>query len=156
MGDGGIHKQRLPRECCAEHSIAIDAPIDTVWSILADFGSWGSWNPLYIETDGTLEVGRQVGMTVALAGLKPQKALARVSVVNPPTRIEYGLRNLGGLLCADRYIDLEPTGPGSCRVANGEIMSGLLGKLMFRFMGGKVRDGLQGMNEALQRRSQTG
>ena len=141
-----------PRGRCAEHRIAIAAPAEAVWATLIDFTGWGEWNPLYVETAGALLVGTEITMTVQLAGMKPQHARATVRTLEPPALIEYAMSQLGGLLRAFRYIELIPTGAASCRVANGEIMSGPIGKLVARLMGAKVREGLRGMNEALKRR----
>lgn len=148
------HRAPCIRGSCAEHRIAIDAPVETVWAILMDFERWGEWNPLYVNTSGRLDVGQEIGTTVALPGMKPQATRAQVTLVSEPTCIEYATVQMGGLVRVHRYMDLKTTGPASCRLANGEIMGGPAGKLLARFVGAKVRQGLKGMNEALKARAE--
>ncbi|MDR2856266.1 MAG: SRPBCC domain-containing protein [Novosphingobium sp.] len=133
-----------------EHRIEIAAPVSAVWRVIADLDHWGAWNPLYIAAKGTPIVGEPFAMTIALEGMKPQKAQARIVSAEPEALLEYGITNLGGLVKAFRYIDLRALDSGRCEIANGEIMSGLVGNLLARVIGEKVRRGLQGMNEALK------
>jgi hypothetical protein len=131
--------------------IEIDAPAETVWKFVHDFASWGRWNPLYIATSGTAEVGNTITFTVAVPGLKPAKGSAQVVAVEPGQLLEYGMSNLGGLVRATRYIEITPLGPERCRVVNGEIMTGLIGALLARLIGPKVGEGLAAMNAELKR-----
>jgi hypothetical protein len=133
-----------------EHRIEIAAPAAQVWRVLADLDHWGSWNPLYVEASGQPVVGQAFAMTIALEGMKPQKARATIVTVAPEALLEYAISNLGGLVRAFRYVEIEPLDPGSCAVRNGEIMTGLLGRLLRGAIGEKVRKGLQAMNEALK------
>jgi hypothetical protein len=135
----------------AEHRIDIDAPVDAVWEILEDFGDWGLWNPLYVETNGALRIGETINMSIVLPGLKPQKASATVTANIPKSLIEYHTRAMGGLTLAYRYIELHQTGPAACTVVNGEVMGGLVGPLLGRAVGAKVLQGMQAMNEALKK-----
>ncbi|MEO6093475.1 MAG: SRPBCC domain-containing protein [Novosphingobium sp.] len=140
------------RGTCCEQRVAIQAPAEAVWAVLADFAGWPAWNPVYVETGGTLAAGEAITVAVALPGMKRQRARATVTAVEPPRLIEFSLRGFGGLLRICRYIDITSTGPASCRVGNGEIMGGPLGRMLARTVGGKVRDGLKAMNEALRAR----
>ena len=140
----------------AEHTIAIAAPPQRVWALLADFAGWGAWNPLYPQTRGELAVGETIAFTVRLEGLKPQQGKARVLSCDPGRFIQYQVRAMAGLAVATRYIVLEDGGPAAVRVTNGEIMGGLLGGLLYRAAGEKVRRGLEGMNLALKALAETG
>jgi hypothetical protein len=137
------------------HRIEIAAPAAQVWAVLADLDHWGTWNPLYIEASGKPVVGAPFAMTIALEEMKPQKARATIVTVRPEACLEYAIANLGGLVKAFRYIDLRALGPERCEVVNGEIMTGLLGSLLARAVGEKVRKGLQAMNEALKAKMET-
>lgn len=141
---------KRPAKSGVGHRIEIAASAATVWAVIADLDHWGTWNPLYIQASGQPLVGTPLDMTIALEGMKPQKARATVVTVRPGACLEYGISNLGGLVQAFRYIEITPLGPDRCEVANGEIMSGLLGNLLARVVGEKVRKGLQAMNEALK------
>jgi hypothetical protein len=139
-----------------EHRIEIAAPAEAVWALVTDLPGWAAWNPLYVEGSGTVQVGQELRMLVAIEGMKPNRAVARVVTARPPDLLEYGMSNLGGLLRAFRYVQIERLGPDRCAVANGEIMSGPAGLLVARLIGEKVRRGLQRMNEALKMRAEAG
>ncbi|MCB2074556.1 MAG: SRPBCC domain-containing protein [Novosphingobium sp.] len=147
-GVGGARAAGLRH--CAEDSVEIEAPVETVWKLLVDFAGWQDWNPLYVETRGDLRVGSAIGFTVALAGMKPHGGSATVLSVIPNEVIEYGTGAFAGLVRATRYIEVRALGAERCLVVNGEHMGGLLGPLLFKAVGEKVRLGLKGMNEALK------
>lgn len=138
------------RRNCAEDTIEIAASDAAVWELLSDFDGWEKWNPLYVETGGSLRVGETIAFTVALEGMKPRKGSATVLTVQPNTLLQYGTGAFAGLVRATRYIEIRPSGPERCTVVNGEHMGGLLGPLLYKLVGEKVRIGLKGMNEALR------
>lgn len=135
---------------CVGHRITIEAPPELVWDFIADFEGWKGWNPLYQNTSGHAEEGEQIRFVVHLAGMKPQKAKAQVSRVRQNELLEYGISGLGGLLKTMRFVEIHELSPTRCRVVNGEIMGGPLGRLVSRSLGKKVSQGLKGMNEALK------
>jgi len=143
-------KPGRPRGRCSGGYVEIEAPADIVWSIAGDWQGWGAWNPLYTRTSGEPKVGGEIGFTVTVPGMKPMDATATVYTYEPPRRFEYGLSNLGGLLKAFRFIDIEELGPGRCGVANGEIMSGPVGWFVALVAGPKVAAGLKAMNAKLK------
>lgn len=147
---------KRPNKQGVEHRIEIAAPAEAVWRVIADLGRWGEWNPLYIRARGVAEVGARLDMTVLLEGMKPQKAAAVVTTVEAARLLEYEIVSLGGLVRTFRIIEIETLDPGSCAVTNAEIMTGLLGGLIARSLGDKVRSGLQAMNESLKARAEAG
>lgn len=134
------------------HSLDMRASVDVIWREIENFGNWPTWNPLYIETDGTFVEGSDVRFTVVIPGLQPQKGRATVLFVVPGKSVTYRMRSMGGLLTATRIIELYPDGDDVCAIVNVERMGGLLSPLLFRMFADKVRRGLQGMNEALKER----
>lgn len=149
MADGKIMEFPLPAGVGVEDRVTIAAPAEQVWAVLDAVDAWGSWNPLYVEAAGALRVGERLAFAVVLAGMKPQRASAMVQKVVPHRFIQYQTSNLGGLIRATRYIALLPAVAG-VEVVNGEILSGPIGRLLGRAVGGKVRIGLAGMNAALK------
>ena len=141
---------KRPTKAGVGHRIEIAAPAAAIWAVIADLDHWGTWNPLYIEASGRPALGSKLEMTIALEGMKPQKARATVVTVEPERLLEYEIVNLGGLVKAFRYVEIEPLGADRCVVANGEIMSGPIGSLLALAVGEKVRKGLQVMNGALK------
>lgn len=145
-----IEEFALPSGVVAEDRIAIAAPLAEIWRILEAVDQWGGWNPLYVEAAGSLRVGERIDFAVVLEGMKPQQASAVVQRIEPERFIQYQTSNLRGLIRATRYIALQPAGDRGTEVVNGEIMSGPLGRLLGLAMGGKVRNGLAAMNQALK------
>jgi len=143
-------KPGRPQGSCSGGYIEIDAPPETVWSIVADWAGWPAWNPLYTRTAGEMREGAEIDMTVSVPGMKPMATLATVYTVRPGDCIEYGLSKAGGLLKAFRFIEIREITPGRCGVANGETVSGPLGWLIALVAGAKVGQGLQAMNEKLK------
>lgn len=136
---------------CVGHRIEIDAPPELVWDFVADFEGWPDWNPLYVETSGRAEPGERIRFVVQLEGLKPQKAQARMVTIRSPELLEYRTANLGGLVKAFRFVEVEELTPTRCAVINGEILGGPLGSFVHRTVGTKVGKGLEAMNRALRR-----
>ena len=132
------------------HHIEIAASAGAVWAVIADLEHWSTWNPLYTSASGVPVVGSRLEMTVVLEGMKPQQASATVVTAQPGALFEYAIIKMGGLLKSFRYVEIEVLDAERCRVANFEIMSGLVGNLLLRLAGEKVRKGLQAMNEALK------
>jgi hypothetical protein len=139
-----------PRGSTVEHSIEIGVPAEFIWTMLEDVDSWSSWNPIYRRASGSIGIGDTLHMNVVLPGMKPHVVSATVSRAIPDVQLHYGSPALGGLIKANRFVEIAPSGPQSCKVTNGEAMSGLLGRLLARSVGPKVRDGLQQMNEGLK------
>ena len=147
---------RRPAQAGVGHRIEIAAPASEAWAVIADLDTWESWNPLYIQASGTTRPGARLDMTIALEGMKPQKARATVVTVEPPALLEYAIVNLAGLVKAFRYIEITPLGADRCVVSNGEIMSGPIGNLLARVVGPKVATGLEAMNRALKAKVERG
>ena len=133
--------------------VEIAAPRDRVEGALFDFSAWGAWNPLYPEARGTMAPGETLHFAVQLEGMKPNRGTARVLEADRAAGlIRYEIAGMGGLVRATRIIRIESPAPGTTRVTNAEVMGGLIGRLLYRAMGEKVRRGLAAMNAALKQK----
>jgi hypothetical protein len=139
-----------PRGVALEQCVEIDAPADVVWEVLADIAGWGEWNPVYPEASGSIGKGDAINLTIALAGMKPQKSSAKVFHSIPGQALQFGASAFGGLVHATRYIEIERIGPASCMVVNGEAFARLLGSTLVRMVGQKIDDGLGRQNAGLK------
>ena len=139
-----------------ERSIAVDAPAERVWAILADVGGWGEWNPVYPQASGSLQPGATIALTVALPGTKPQAFTARVLHAVPPRALQFGAPALLGLLYATRFVELHPGPSGGCTVINGETLSRAMSGPLARLAGRTIGEGLRGQNEALKAAAEDG
>jgi hypothetical protein len=151
---GGAPAPTGPKGVRVEHRIGVQAPAEVIWDIVYDIDNWSAWNPLYPEASGIIRIGQTLEMTVALPDMKPQKARATVLEWVPNEQLHYQTVALGGLVRGTRYVEIEELAPGSCIVANGEIMGGFVGRRLARAVGGKVFKGLRAMNEALKARAE--
>ena len=132
------------------HVTPIDAPAEAVWSVLADLPGWGSWNPVYPRASGRLAPGEALSLTIALPGAKPQRMRARVLAAEPPRRLVFTGGMLGGALKATRSFELTALTPEACSLKGDEVFAGPLAPLMVPLVGGKVKDAVRLVNEALR------
>jgi hypothetical protein len=151
---GGAPAPAGPKGVRVEHRVGIQTPAETIWDIVYDIDRWSEWNPLYTEASGVIRIGELLQMTVALPGMKPQKARATVLEWVPNEQLHYQTVALGGLIRGTRYVEIEQLAEASCIVSNGEIMGGLLGPTLARSVGHAVFKGLRAMNEALKARAE--
>jgi len=151
---GGAPAAAGPKGVRIEHRIGVQAPAEVIWDIVYDIDSWRDWNPLHPEARGTIRIGQALEIAVALPGMKPQQARATVLEWVPNEQLHFETVGLGGLVHSTRYVEIEELAPGSCIVANGEIMGGFVGQRLARSLGGKVFKGLRAMNEALKARAE--
>ena len=115
----------------------VEAPIETVWDILADARSYRTWNLMTVsrlEREG-VDTPDGVG---AIRNFGAGSVLSREEVVvfEPPTHLAYVL--LAGLPITDYRADvrLVPLGPESCRITwVGEFDARpVIGPVMQRFL----------------------
>src|SRR6185437_3253125 len=88
-GGGGAPAAAGPKGVRIEHRIGVQAPAEVIWDIVYDLDNWPAWNPLYTEASGTIRIGQPLEMTVALPGMKPQKARATVLEWVPNEQLHY-------------------------------------------------------------------
>ncbi|HLL52642.1 MAG TPA: SRPBCC domain-containing protein [Myxococcaceae bacterium] len=106
-----------------EHFIA--APPSEVWAVLADFASYGEWNPFMTDARGTAAVGGTLVCTVrAVDGSgKTYRMRGRILECDPPRALSWR----GGtwpLLTGRHYFRLLPR-EGGTRLIHGEEFRGL-------------------------------
>jgi hypothetical protein len=140
-----------PRGIAIEHCVDIAAPAEVAWELVSDLQGWSQWNPLYRQAGGSLEVGETISMIVTIPGTRPVDIRPKVVAAVANELVHYQEISLGGLLRGTRYIEIERSGTPGCHVLNGEIMGGLLGRLMAHAAGDRVRMGLEMMSEALKK-----
>ena len=74
-------------------SVAIEAPIDRVWSVMLDTASYGEWNPFVEKAECSPDpaVGDPIVLHVRWANGRSTTSPERISVIEPPHE-EGGLR----------------------------------------------------------------
>ena len=146
-------------------SVEIDAPLDTVWSVMTDTERYSEWNPFVVavECDGPPAVGKPVRLHVEFAGGKRVVSPERITALDPPydagaTRratlayVYEGWPARLGLVRGTRWQRLSQAPGGQTRYETVEEFSGPLVPLAGP---GRVEDGFRRHAEALRRRSET-
>lgn len=133
---------------------AINAPPAVVYSILMDFSSYPSWNPLVVKLEGTPEVGQTIEAHVKL-GERPA-AVFKPKVLKNEADKEF--RWVGAVLFewifrGEHYFTVEETA-GGCELVHGEMFSGILDGLMQKMYGDDVRTSFEAFNEAMKMRAE--
>ena len=69
--------------------VTIEATADEVWGVLADFGSYGEWNPGFVSIAGRAEAGATLEIVFADATNRARgRARSRTALARPPVRAE--------------------------------------------------------------------
>lgn len=137
-----------------ETEILIQAPPETVWQVLMDFGAYGEWNPFITSIEGTPDVGSRLAVRIEPPG-------GRAMALRPVVQASEHARRFGwlGRLGVREIFDgahefvIEPDGEHGCRFVQRETFRGLL----VPFVGGvlaRTADGFDAMNHALQQRAE--
>lgn len=130
----------------------IAAPRERVWEALTDLGAWDTWNPTLTRPRGELREKSVVRMRLKMGRLSlPMRQ--EIVEVSPPSvlrwRSGFGPRWLLSVL---RTFLLEPAGEGRSRLAQSEVGTGALARLVFVFTARPTERGYAALADALNRR----
>jgi hypothetical protein len=135
--------------------IDIDAPAETVWSLLTDFAAYPRWNPFVRSIAGPLESGRQLEVFVQPPGSGGMRFRPKVLAVSPRKELRWkGKLLVAGLFDGEHYFRIEPRAQGGVAFHHGELFSGLLVPLLRKSLDGATREGFLAMNKALKREAE--
>ena len=155
----GVPPPKPPSGVKIEHRVGIQAPAEVIWAVIADLPGWARWNPTYVRATGDIRIGAKLDLTLALPGQAHQQIQPTVLDWVPNEQLHWRVTQLGGLVRAIRYIEIEALAPASCIISNGEIVGGLMGQAIARRRGRSIYRGFVAMSEALkaeaEARSQT-
>ncbi len=143
-------------------SVAINAPIEHVWSVMVNTAAYGEWNPFVEQADCAFppRVGDPIVLHVRWTNGSATTSPERISIVDPPhdeggvrratlAYVYEGLPAKLGLVKGIRYQRLSQQPGGPTHYDTVEEFSGPLVKLA----GPKrVEDGFQRHAEALKKR----
>ena len=112
----------------ASVDVHIEAPIETVWSVLSDFEKWPTWNK-------SVSKMRVVGLVKAGTSFEWKadgwKIVSRLEEVNPPKRIAWSGRTFG--IRARHVWDLAVIGSGT-QILTVESFEGPVARLFRGFV----------------------
>jgi hypothetical protein len=140
--------------------IVINAPAKDVRAVFFDFADYPKWNPVLVKVEGEAQQGKEIFVTVKVAG-KPELTgdVTVISVTenslswsgSAMSQMESGPITVGipGILSARHDFAIEELGPDRTLFRNDDKLSGALVSL---YNSKVVEAGLVEMNEALKKR----
>ena len=137
--------------------IEIAAPVERVWSILADFTQYPRWNPFIRSVSGIARRGERLRVSIQPKGRRAMTFRPRVLGAADGQELRW-LGSLGfrGLFGGEHYFLLENLGAGHTRFTQGEKFSGLLVGYFVSQMEKQTQAGFEAMNRALKDRAESG
>jgi hypothetical protein len=137
-----------------EHRIGIQAPAETVWEIVSNLKAWPSWNPYYSQFDVDLRIGAPAVITLTLPEREPQTVKGNVIDWIPYEQVHIGVKFVGSLWQATRYLEIDAVSKNACILANGDYHFGPLARFMPRPLKAKVRRVFEHTNEMIKQKAE--
>ena len=133
-----------------ESRIGVQAPAESIWTLLGDVATWPEWNPIYPKAAGSLRIGGRLELTLALPGEVQREIEPKVIDWVPNEQILWSDVTWGGWVKTLRFIEIEEIDAGSCIVANGELFEGFVARRYGRRHRWAMKTGYAAMSEALK------
>jgi hypothetical protein len=133
-------------------TIQIDAPPETVWTVLTDLGRYPEWNPLFREASGEVAVGNRITLrSVHPANGRLMTVRPKITVADPGAELRW-VSSLPGIISGEHRFTLAPAGGGT-RLEQAETFRGLLATFSLKTFT-RADASFQGLNEALKKRAE--
>lgn len=137
-------------------AVVINAPVDEVWKVFADFGSYPEWNPFLRSFEGTIARAEKVLVKMDLGPfVMPVRPV--LTVVDPPRELGWVVE-LGSsfLYTVDRRFRFDPLDAGRTHFVQSETARGFLSPVISAALFVPVLRGYRAFNQALKRRVEGG
>ena len=132
------------------HEIEIEAPVEAVWTVLADTSAYGDWNPFIRRLQGELREGARLEVEIAPPGGKAMTFKPRVLVAAPERELRwFGRLLMPGLFDGEHRFQIEALPAGRSRFIQSERFSGILVRPLRRALD-RTHIGFAQMNKALK------
>lgn len=107
--------------------VTIEATSQEVWAVLADFGSYGEWNPAFASIEGRPEAGTKLDVAFSLKGDRTMRMRPTVLVAESGRELRWlGHLLMPGLFDGEHRFEIHEQEPGRVRFVQGERFRGLL------------------------------
>lgn len=107
--------------------VTIEATADEVWGVLADFGSYGEWNPGFVSIAGRAEAGATLEIVFAMKADRTMRMRPTVLVAEPGRELRWlGRLFVPRLFDGEHRFQIHDDGHGRVRFVQGERFRGLL------------------------------
>jgi S-(hydroxymethyl)glutathione synthase len=138
-----------------ETEILIDAPAQTVWSILDDIARYPEWNPLVPEISGRTTVDQSLKIRLVQPGMPDLDLTPRLTRIVGARELRWvsSLPNPGELT-GEHIFQLTPTDEGACRLLHTEHFDGSLVEAIWPGIDTSARAAYEAMNHALKQRAE--
>lgn len=133
--------------------IHIQAPVETVWRVLTDFGAYPQWNPFIREIAGDLVQDKRISAYITPPDQKGMKFTPKLLAVVPNQELRW-LGSLGVPYIFDgehRFL-LIPQADGTTTLHHSERFRGILVPFMQKMLDDNTKRGFEAMNVALKKR----
>lgn len=135
--------------------IDIDAPLETVWQVLTDLGSYSEWNPFIVAADGNVVVGERLTNRLQPPGGKAMTFRPTVTAVEQGHVFEWlGRLVLPGIFDGRHRFELDSNANGGTHLLHTEQVNGVLVRFVRKSLDTKTREGFIVMNSALKARAE--
>jgi len=135
--------------------LVINAPLQVVWEILADFERYPEWNPLTIHVQTSRIVGTPVILDVKMGASFRQVQKEKLVAYDPPYKLAWGEYLPRFILSATRWQELDALDAKHASYYTQETFSGPFEWLAMRLYRTMVEQGLTEMSLALKRRAES-
>jgi hypothetical protein len=136
-------------------AIEIDAPAETVWTVLTDFDRYDEWNP-YTRIEGEPAEGTILTVSPGPEAGRLPTFRPRVLSAIPNQELRWlGHLYVRGLFDGEHQFRIEPIDEARSRLVQAETFSGVLVGLINRRYGAQTERNFEGVNEALKTRAES-
>ncbi|NTW53064.1 MAG: SRPBCC domain-containing protein [Chlorobiaceae bacterium] len=136
--------------------VSINAPQERVWSVLADFGKYRSWNPFLRRISGRQAFNEKLRITVKLPSFPSVRIEARIDTLVYGEKIGWHAVFFKGLLNARHWFELHQVDSHTTLLIHTEEFTGLFSGLVLDTLSGAFCKGYARMNHALKHESEKG
>jgi hypothetical protein len=113
-----MHVQALRREMRTQ--IDIDAPPESVWSVLTAFKAYGEWNPAIIAVSGDVRVGSRLTLRFQPPGARGYTFRPRLLVVDRLRELRWaGWPRMPFVFETEHYFAIDPQDERRSRLQHG-------------------------------------
>ena len=113
--------------------VDIEASISSVWAILTDFQSYGTWNPFIIQVEGACLPDTSVKIVMYIPGKGIQRYKILLTHIEEPNSLCWlGHFKLPGLIDGSHHFNLSTTPEGRTRVRQYQDFNGILVPFVWR------------------------
>lgn len=135
-----------------EHTITINASIESVWGVLTDFGQYNAWSPTIKQFFSAPRVGQRSKVRLEQPDGPSMTMNPMFLVITPLKELRWkGNLFVSGLFDGEHYFVLEKKSDHETVMTQGEYFSGVLVYFFRKMIYGVTSNGFKSFNEALKK-----